>query len=98
MWEEVYYKELNKNCEGKGGRILPYAVKCKDMNELEWFVHYLEEKGFSCVEQIEGQRALLVNLELKRWCTVPKAAAMSCKDSKTYSVEEFKKLADINTK
>jgi hypothetical protein len=92
MWEEIYYKELDENCEGNGGRILPYAVRCKDINELEWFVNYLEKKGFTCVEQIEGQKALLVNLELKRWCTFPKAAAMSCKDSKTYSVDEFKKL------
>jgi len=92
MWEEVYYKELDENDEGKGRRILPYAVKCKDKEELEAFIIYLEEKDFVCVEQIEGQKALLVNLELKRWCSWPKACAMSCKNSKTYTVDEFKKL------
>lgn len=92
MWEEVYYKELNEDYEGKGRKILPYAVKCKDKEELEAFIIYLEEKGFVCVEQIEGQKALLVNLELKRWCSWPKAAAMSCKNSKTYTVGEFKRL------
>ena len=92
MWEEVYYKELNEDYEGKGRRILPYAVKCKDMEELEAFNIYLEEKGFVCVEQIEGQRALLVNLEMKRWCSWPKVAAMSCKNSKIYTVDDFKKL------
>ena len=92
MWEEVYYKELDENDEGKGRMVLPYSVKCKDMEELESFIAYLDEKGFVCVEQIEGQKALLVNLRLKRWCTYPKAVAMSCKNGKTYSVEEFKKL------
>lgn len=92
MWEEVYYKELNEDYEGKGRRILPYAVKCKNMEELESFIIYLEEKGIVCVEQIEGQKSLLVNLELKRWCSWPKAAAMSCKNSKTYTVDEFKRL------
>ena len=92
MWEEVYYKELNEDYEGKGSRILPYAVICKDVNELAGFIKYLEDKGFCCVEQIEGQKALLVNMELKRWCTFPKACAMSCKDSKNYSVEDFKRL------
>ena len=88
----VYYKELDENYEGKGRRILPYAVKCKDEQELEDFIQYLTDKWFFCVDQIIGQRALLVNLELKRWCSVPKACAMSCKDGKTYTVEEFKKL------
>ena len=92
MWKEIYYKELDRNYEGKGKRILPYSVKCKEMEELEWFIQYLEEKGFVCVEQIEGQRALLVNMELKRWCTYPKAVYMSCKNRKTYTVEEFVKL------
>lgn len=92
MWEEVYYKELDKNDDGKGRKILPYSVKCMDNEELDRFTNYLSEKGFVCVEQIEGQKALLVNLELKRWCSWPKAAAMSCKNSKSYTVEEFKKL------
>ena len=92
MWEEVYYKELNEDYEGKGRRILPYAVICKDVDELAGFIQYLEEKGFYCVEQIEGQKALLVNMELKRWCTFPNPCAMSCKDSKNYSVEDFKRL------
>ena len=92
MWEEVYYKNLNEDYEGKGKRILPYSVKCKDMEELVSFIHYLEEKGFECVEQIEGQRALLVNLDLKRWCTYPKPCTMSCKNRRTYTVEEFKKM------
>lgn len=92
MWEEVYYKELDENYEGKGMKILPYAVKCKNKEELEAFIIYLDEKGFVCVEQIEGQKALLVNLELKRWCSWPKAAAMSCKNGKTYTVDEFKRL------
>ena len=92
MFEEVYYKELNENYIGKGQRILPYAVRCKDEKELEEFIKYLTDKCFLCAEQIEGQKALLVNLELKRWCTFPKACAMSCIDGKIYTVEEFKKL------
>lgn len=92
MWEEVYYKELDENYEGKEKCILPYAVKCKDKQEVDEFIQYLADKGFTCVDQIEGQRALLVNLELKRWCSFPKPCAMSCKDGKTYTVDEFKKL------
>jgi hypothetical protein len=92
MIEEVYYKELDENYEGKGRRTLPYVVKCKDEQELEEFIQYLTDKSFSCADQIIGQRALLVNLELRRWCSFPKACAMSCKDGKTYTVEEFKKL------
>ena len=60
MFEEVYYKELDENYEGKGRRILPYAVKCKDEQELEDFIQYLTDKWFFCVDQIIGQRALLV--------------------------------------
>ena len=92
MFEEVYYKELNEDYMGKGRRILPYAVRCKDEKELEEFIKYLTDKCLLCVEQIEGQKSLLVNLELKRWCTFPKACAMSCIDGKIYTVEEFKKL------
>lgn len=92
MWEEVYYKELDENFEGKGKRILPYAVKCKDMEELEAFIQYLTDKWFYCVDHIEGQKALLVNLELKRWCSWPKSAAISCMNGKTYTTQEFKKL------
>lgn len=92
MWEEAYYKELDENYKGKGRSILPYAVKCKDKQELDEFIQYLTDKCFFCVDQIVGQRALLVNLELKRWCSFPKPCAMSCKDGKTYTVEEFKKL------
>ena len=92
MWEEVYYKELDENYEGRGHCTLPYVVKCKDEQELEEFIQYLTDKSFSCADQIIGQRALLVNLELRRWCSFPKACAMSCKDGKTYTVEEFKKL------
>ena len=97
MCEEVYYKELDENYEGKGRMILPYSVKCKDNEELNRFIHYLSVKGFMCVDQIEGQRALLVNLELRRWCTYPKACAMSCKNSHTYTVDEFKKLHNMAT-
>ena len=92
MWEEVYYKCLDKNYEGKGRRILPYSVICKDMNELGEFIQYLTDKAFTCVEQIEGQKALLVNIELKRWCTYPKPCAMLCKGRRNYSVEEFMSL------
>ena len=92
MWEEVYDKGLDKSIEGKGRKILPYSVICKDMNELGEFIQYLADKGFTCVDHIEGQKALLVNLELKRWCTFPKACAMSCKDGRNYKVADFKKL------
>ena len=89
MWEEVYCNTLDKTSEGRGRRILPYSVICKDMEELEMFIQYLNNNGYECVEQIEGQKALLVNSVLKRWCTYPKACAMSCKDHCNYSVEEF---------
>ena len=89
MWEEVYYKTLVNPGEGRGRRILPYSVICKDREELEMFIQYLNNNGYECVEQIEGQKALLVNPVLKRWCTYPKACAMSCKDHCNYSVEEF---------
>lgn len=92
MWQEIYYKEFDEDYMGKGHRILPYAVRCKDEKELEEFIEYLTDKWFFCVSQIDGMRSLLVNLELKRWCSFPKACAMSCKDGKTYTVEEFKKL------
>lgn len=55
MWEEVYYKELNGDYEGRGRKILPYSVKCKDNEELNRFIHYLTVKGFMCVNQIEGR-------------------------------------------
>lgn len=93
MWEEVYYKELDENDGGKGRSILPYSVKCKDMEELDGFIHYLDEMGFVCVEKIEGQKALLVNLKLKRWCTYPKPCTMECKNGRTYTVAEFKAIA-----
>ena len=31
----------------------------------------------------------LVNPVLKRWCTYPKACAMSCKNHRNYTVGEF---------
>ncbi len=89
MWEEVYYKTLDNTGEGRGCRILPYSVICKDRDELEKFIQHLDKKGYECVEQIEGQKALLVNPDLKRWCTYPKACAMSCKNHHNYTVEEF---------
>ena len=51
MWKEVYYKELDRNYEGKGKRILPYSVY-----------------------------------------SISEAVYMSCKNRKTYTVEEFVKL------
>ena len=51
MWKEVYYKELDRNYEGKGKRILPYSVKCKDMEELEWFIQYLRQS--TCLVKTE---------------------------------------------
>ena len=52
MFEEVYYKELDENYEGKGRRILPYAVKCKDEQEMKDFIQYLTDKWFFCVDHI----------------------------------------------
>ena len=92
MWKEVYYKAFDITDEGRGRRILPYSVICKDRDELEMFIQYLNDNGYECVEQLEGQKALLVNTDLKRWCTYPKACAMSCKNHRNYSVEEFLSL------
>ena len=92
MWEEVYYKTPVNTGEGRGRRILPYSVICKDKDELNKFIQYLDKNGYECVEQLEGQKALLVNPVLKRWCTYPKACAMSCKNHRNYSVEEFLSL------
>ena len=89
MWEEVYYKTLVNTGEGRGRRILPYSVICKDREELEMFIQYLNNNGYECVEQIEGQKALLVNPVLKRWCTYPKACSISCMNHRNYTVEEF---------
>ena len=89
MWEEVYYKTLVNTGEGRGRRILPYSVICKDKDELNKFIQYLNDNGYECVERIEGQKALLVNSDLKRWCTYPKACAMSCKNHRNYTIEEF---------
>ena len=89
MWEEVYYNTLDKTSEGRGRRILPYSVICKDREELEMFIQYLNNNGYECVEQIEGQKALLVNPVLKRWCTYPKACSISCMNHRNYTVEEF---------
>ena len=89
MWEEVYYKSLGRDFEGKGRRILPYSVICKDKDELNKFIQYLDKNGYECVEQLEGQKALLVNTDLKRWCTYPKACSISCMNHRNYTVEEF---------
>ena len=89
MWEEVYYKTLVNTGEGRGRRILPYSVICKDKDELNKFIQYLDKNGYECVEQLEGQKALLVNPVLKRWCTYPKACSISCMNHRNYTVEEF---------
>ena len=89
MWEGVYYNTLDKTSEGRGSRILPYSVICKYKDELNKFIQYLDKNGYECVEQLEGQKALLVNTDLKRWCTYPKACAMSCKNHRNYTVGEF---------
>lgn len=51
MLEEVYNKGLDRNYEGKGKRILPYSVKCKEMEELEWFIQYLRQS--TCLVKTE---------------------------------------------
>ena len=89
MWEEVYYNTLDKTSEGRGSRILPYSVICKDRDELNKFIQNHDKNGYECVEQIEGQKALLVNPVLKRWCTYPKACSISCMNHRNYTVEEF---------
>ncbi|MBR0272714.1 MAG: hypothetical protein IJQ59_01310 [Bacteroidaceae bacterium] len=92
MWQEVYYKVIDNDDIGIGKRSLPYSVKCKDLTEFKALKHFIGRRGYKCVEQIEGQYAVLINTELKRWCTYPKPASMSCIDDKTLTAEEFMKL------
>lgn len=92
MWQEVYYSEIDDEGSGLGKELLPYSVKCKDLTEFKALKHYIGRRGYKCVEQIAGQYAVLINTELKRWCTYPKAAVMSCIDNKTLTAEDFMKL------
>ncbi len=54
MWQEVYYKEIDNDGDGIGKEILPYSVKCKDLNEFKALKHFIGRRGYKCVEQTEG--------------------------------------------
>ena len=92
MWQSVYYEHYEENCLGvywEEQKVLPYSVKCKDFAEFKSLINRIKRRGYKCVEQIEGQYAVLINTKLKRWCTYPKPVSMSCIDNKTLTVEEF---------
>ncbi len=92
MWRKVYYKETDREYNGIGKRILPYSVKCKDLDEFKSLTNRIRRRGYKCVDQIGGQYAVLINTELKRWCTYPKPAKMPCIDDRTLTAEEFMDL------
>ena len=95
MWHKVYYRETNREYHGIGKQILPYSVKCKDLDEFKSLINRLRRRGYKCVDQIEGQYAVLINTELKRWCTYPKPVKMPCIDDRTLTAEEIMKLIDV---
>ena len=91
MWEEVYYEHYAENCRGcywKEKKQLPYGVKCTSAQEKEQLEKLLRSDGFRCVGS-SACIALLINLELKRYCSYPKAAVMSCINNRLLSVETF---------
>ena len=92
MWQEVYYKKIDEYDLGIGEKHLPYSIKCKDLDEFKFLTKHIGRRGYKCVEKIEGQYAVLVNNELKRWCTYPKPAKMSCVNDRILTVEEFLSL------
>ena len=92
MWHKVYYREIDREYHGIGKRILPYSVKCKDLDEFQSFKNRIRRRGYKCVSLIDGQYALLINTELKRWCSYPKAVTMPCIDDRTLTADEFMNL------
>lgn len=92
MWQEVYYEHYFENCTDryweKEEKILPYSVKCKTVEEKKALETLLKNDGFKCVGGSDCI-ALLINLKLKRYCSYPKPASMSCIHSRSFSVENF---------
>lgn len=92
MWQEIYYDYLTKNSKGQycgmGEKILPYSIKCKNAQTKKALEELLRKNGLKnvCGSQCRG---LLVNLELKRFCSYPRPASMSCIGNHSYSEESF---------
>ena len=91
MWQEVYYEHYVENCRDRyweEEKQLPYSVKCKSVQEKEQMEKLLKYDGFQCVCSTDCM-ALLINLQLKKYCSYPKAATMSCINHRSFSVENF---------
>lgn len=68
-------------------------VKYPTNAAMQEFVKVLEEDGFACVNPhsfaITHNKALLINLKMKRFFAIEKAAMHGCLGNRHYSPEEF---------
>ncbi len=90
MWQEVYYerydvtrREYYREFVKKS---MPYSIKCKSGRTKDFLVKLLKSDG---LKYVEGSQCLglLVNLELKRFCSYPKPCEMP--HSSKYTEERF---------
>lgn len=92
MWQEIYYEHYYENCRGHywemEEKILPYSIKCRNGRTKKALEELLRKDGLRGVWGTQC-RGLLVNLELKRFCSYPMPAKMSCIGSHSYTEEEF---------
>lgn len=93
FWQEVYYEHFASNHDKaywEEEKVLPYIIGCDSPDDRNEFGEFLSSEG---IKKVGGggstTRALLVNLEFKRWTPMQKAATHSCVNDRGYTKEEF---------
>lgn len=95
MFSEIYYEHYAENCRKNywdlEEKSIPYLVSFSNFNERNQFMVFLNEQGFQCVNNSDSYKAILVNLQLKRYAVITKACKQLCVGYRTYSPDEFMK-------
>ena len=91
---EAYYEHYAENCRGhywEEEKTIPYMVLFPSNEAMQRFIEKLKTRGYSCVSNNTGYRALLVNTTLKRCGVITKACKHSCVNDRNYTEEDFEK-------
>jgi hypothetical protein len=91
-YAELYYR-TEADYKVKRNEVLPYAVNCKEYNNIGILVNTLKEAGFSFVLETSGTPSLmttfLVNLDFKKYYKIPYPVKFECVGDRVYTVDEF---------
>lgn len=93
-WAETYYRTEEDFQTGRN-KVLPYAVNCKEQQNIGILTNCLKAAGFTYAPTYTGIQSsmttFLVNLEFKKYAKIPYPVHFECVNERVYSIEEFLK-------